>query len=97
MTSNHTDDELKQLIHDAIWAELPNEKYRDEMLEVDDIRLDDPEGLYTTMLVPNNLLQGFGSDWIESEVDGEIVRWKMKKMEGTNFASVLMEAYRKDS
>lgn len=94
MSLDRTDEELKQLLHDAIWKELPNGKYRPEMLEKEEIQLEDKEGFYTSLLVPNNVLGLFGPDWIETELKGFTVRWKISETVGINFDRVLMEVLR---
>lgn len=91
MSENYSEEELKQYLHDALWKALPDGKYRDEILEVEDIRIEHSDGFYTKMLVPNRALGGFGSDWDEETVDGKTVRYRIGETAGINNDEVWME------
>jgi len=88
MPGDYSDRELKQYLHDALWKILPDGKYRDEILEVEDIRIEDSEGFYTKLLVPNRALGGFGPDWNKETVDGKTVRYRIGETTGINYDEV---------
>lgn len=95
MANAYSDDELKQLLHDAIWNELPKDECREELLEVEDIKIGGTESFYTNTLVPANYLDRFGSDWIKTEVGNDTVRYKIVESSkaGNGFADVYVEVY----
>jgi len=93
MTNEYTDEQLKQLLHDAIWEELP-ETGRTDLLEVNDIRISQSDDVpYEMALVKNNLLGRLGSDWIETNVGKDTVRYRIGETAGINDDEVWFEVY----
>ncbi|WP_144798288.1 hypothetical protein [Halorubrum depositum] len=88
---SHTDDEVKRLLHNAIWNSLPDGKYREEMLEVEDINISESDGVYTEATVKNNLLDEVSSGWIESEVNGHTVQFKVGETLGLHESQVKLK------
>ena len=89
MNSNHTEDKMKQLIHDAIWNELPDGKDC-ESLEADEIRILGTDKGRTDALVQNRLLDHFKYKyWIDTEVDGIEVMFKILEDDGIGHDRVL--------
>jgi hypothetical protein len=93
MANAYSDDDLKQILHDAIWSELPEDECREDLLEVKDIKIGGTESFYTNTLVPANHLGRFGSDWISTEVDGKSVLFKILESSkaGNGFAEVRVD------
>ncbi|GAA0276078.1 hypothetical protein [Halobacterium noricense] len=80
---------MKQLIHDAIWNELPDEK-RHELLEADEIKILGTEMGATKALVQNRLLDHFEyKHWVDTEVDGTEVMFKILEDRGIAHDKVL--------
>lgn len=95
MTQGYTEEELKKLIHDAIWNELPDEKQdRDELLQAEQIQLLDIEGYNIEALVQDRLLDQFEYEvWIDTKIDEGEFMFKVLEDRGVNHAKILLNLH----
>lgn len=91
-SKSQTDDEMVQLVHSAIWNELPNGE-RDDLLEKDQIKVIESSDSFGRFLVQNRLLDRFETGWVETVVDGENVKFKVKETKGFSHDEVQIRIF----
>lgn len=96
VSTDHDEDQLVELLHDAIWKQLPDDKYRREVLTTDEIDYIEANGeshILETLGTGTGLLDQFKKgDWKYVSLSDDNVKFRLVDYVGIGNARLEMIA-----